>query len=108
MAVIEPSMSGDFLAGLQAGLERADRHGLRTPPDTDAVVAAGELPEALARAQELLSRGEASGRFTELFAEMVTVAVAARDTYGDEPLTAQQVDTYLEHSYSIFNSFRHA
>jgi hypothetical protein len=55
-----------------------------------------------------MTRDEASGRFTELFAEMVTVAIAARHTYGDEPLTGEQIERYLDHSYSIFNSFRHA
>jgi hypothetical protein len=39
---------------------------------------------------------------------MVTVAVIARHAYGDPALNASEIESYLEHSYSIFNSFRHA
>lgn len=114
MAVVEPPLGGAFLAGVQAGLERSRRHGLEVPPGADdptgsgRALAAEELPEALGAARALMVRDEASDRFTQLFAEMVTVAIAARHTYGDAPLTGEQVETYLAHSYSIFNSFRHA
>jgi hypothetical protein len=114
MAVIEPPISRDFRIGLEAGLDRAERHGLDVPPEAKEQRLAGarlgeaDLPDALVTAYQLTHREDVSGRFVELFAEIVTVAVLARHTYGDEPLTASEVETYLNHSYSIFNSFRHA
>jgi hypothetical protein len=114
MAVVEPPLGDEFLAGIEAGLERLRRHGLEVPRGADGEAALGRdiaphaLPEALGTAGALMTRDEASGPFTELFAEMVTVAIAARHTYGDEPLTGEQIERYLDHSYSIFNSFRHA
>jgi hypothetical protein len=114
MAVIEPPLSGDFLVGVRAGLARVDRHGLDAPREArDQLMAdppdrQADAPEALVAAQRLMRREDVSGRFVELFAEMVTVAVSARHTYGDEALTASDVEAYLSHSYSIFNSFRHA
>ncbi len=112
--MLEPPVSDQFLAGIQAGLARAERSGLQLPEAPKTALAIddqqgpGDLPPALAAAHELTSQADVSGRFTELFAEMVTVAVAARHTYGDEALTEQQLDEYFQHSLSIFNSFRHA
>jgi hypothetical protein len=114
MAVLEPPSNVAFSAGVQAGIERASRHGLEARPDllgrltVDPVPSADELPEALAEAKRLMSQGDVSDRFTELFAEMVTVAVVARHAYADAPLQPSEIETYLDHSFSIFNSFRHA
>ncbi len=66
------------------------------------------LAGPLTFAQRRLDIEEASNRFTELFAEMLTVAVVAREAYGDPALTEPEIDEYMQHSFSIFNSFRHA
>jgi hypothetical protein len=65
------------------------------------------LQRPLDYAEERLESEAASGRFTELFAEMLTVAVVAQEAYGDPELTEEEIDSYLDHSLSIFNSFRH-
>jgi hypothetical protein len=114
MAVLEPPSNVAFSAGVQAGVARASRYGLEARPDLLARLAADpvrlpdDVPEALAEAKRLMSQSDVSDRFTELFAEMVTVAVVSRHAYADAPLQASEIETYLDHSFSIFNSFRHA
>jgi hypothetical protein len=99
-----------FFAGVRAGLDRASRGNLDF--SFDLFRTEGVVDERLARpltfAQQRLASEEASDRFTELFAEMVTVAVVAREAYGDPALTEPEIDAYVQHSFSIFNSFRHA
>ena len=114
MAVHEPPSDEAFAAGVQAGVTRARRYGLEPRSESfrrlaaDAVGPPDALPEPLAVASSRMKGDGASARFAELFAELVTVAVVARHAYGDEPLQAGQVEEYLDHSYAILNSFRHA
>ena len=112
------------LTGLNAGIERAARHGLaiempeRSAPEDDPyrVVPAGEPSESyppelqagLDFAQSLQRSGEASARFTELFSEMVALATIARRHYNDPELSEDELRSYSEHSFEFFNSFRHA
>jgi hypothetical protein len=105
-----------------AGLDRAARHDLLRDDierieryrdhGRDYVSFPDELWEVLgtplALTRDLLERDEASGRFIELFAEMLTVAVIARRAYGDVDLTEDKIREYLSVSFEIFNSFRHA
>jgi hypothetical protein len=105
-----------FLAGVQAGLERTGREGLKltydlgqnllSPQEQDTLP--DQFREPITTARGLLRGENASGRFQELFGEMLTVAIVARDVYGDPPLSSADVETYLRQSFSWFNSFRHA
>jgi hypothetical protein len=104
-----------FLEGVRAGVERARRTNLEFPfdrfravPESDLDLVDERFASPLETAQQSLQGAEASGRFTELFAEMLTVAVIAREAYGDPALTEPEITSYLQHSFSIFNSFRHA
>jgi hypothetical protein len=56
----------------------------------------------------LLRDTQASDRFAELFGEMATVAVIAREAYGDPALGRDEILSYEAHSSAFFNSFRHA
>jgi hypothetical protein len=103
------SESGDaFLSGVEAGIARAERYDLRIDrpeeltPERENWERLGEFTRGL------LERAEASDRFIELFAEMLSVASIARYAYSDPVLTESDIESYLEHSYLIFNSFRHA
>jgi len=94
-----------FEMGVRAGLDRSERTGLMIPERWEIE----ELVERrLALTRDLLRREEASARFTELFAEMMTVAAVARHVYGDSAVSRLGIKAYLRHSASIFNSFRHA
>lgn len=121
MIGIELTPDDLFQAGMLAGLDRAQRHHL-LPDDIrrieryrdhsrDYVSFPDELWHVLERplalARGLLERDEASGRFTELFAEMLTVALIARHAYEHPALTESDIEGYLTQSESIFNSFRH-
>ena len=117
MAWIGPTPDS-FSQGIQAGLNRAALHELvdstldwvksRVEPEYVQRFPVREVLERpLEVARGLLEREETSGRFTELFAEMVTVAAIARRAYRDPALTESDIESYLEQSYSIFNSFRH-
>jgi hypothetical protein len=101
-----------FFAGVRAGIDRAARGNLDFRATFDLFRAENVVDERLARpltfAQQRLDSEEASNRFTELFAEMLTVAVVAREAYGDPALTDPEIDEYLQQSFTIFNSFRHA
>ena len=98
----------DFDSGVEAGAARAEREGLNVEPYADFGFEAPEWDSPLRYASTRLEVEEASSRFTELFAEMLTVAVLARHTYDDPPLAEPEVDSYLTRSFSFFNSFRHA
>jgi hypothetical protein len=105
--------SEHFVLGMEAGVARAARNDLsplvegelgpEMPLEVQSV-----LDSSVREARTLLEREEVSGRFAELFAEMVTVAVIARSAYDDEPLTESDIESYLHQSASIFNSFTHA
>ena len=109
-----------FQEGMLAGLARAERHDLlrdmerierRRDHGRDYVFFPDELwailDSPLEFTRDLLERDEVSGRFTELFAEMLTVALIARHAYDHPALTASDIEEYLKRSESIFNSFRH-
>jgi hypothetical protein len=66
------------------------------------------IEETLQIARQHLEAEEASERFTELFAEIVTVAAVARHTYHDPPLSDHDIESYEQQSSSFLNSFRHA
>ena len=107
------SIRGDAAgAGVEAGIARAARYGLRIEMPPEGVDAAEPYPQGLeatlAFTRRISDSNEASARFSELFAEMITVAAIARHHYDDPALTETEMDEYLRHSYSIFNSFRHA
>jgi hypothetical protein len=119
MAWIGPTLEDPFSQGVQAGLNRAAQHDLvdstldwvvsRVEPDyVERSPVREVLEQPLEVTRGLLEREEISGRFIELFAEMVTVAVIARRAYRDLALTESDIESYLQQSYSIFNSFRHA
>jgi hypothetical protein len=108
--------------GMPAGVARAGRHDLLTRVwqpelatmaswDVPAFLVVSDVREVLEPplgvTRDLLIRKEASGQFTELFAEMLTVAVIARRAYDDDALTESDIEAYLNHSSAIFNSFRH-
>ncbi len=99
-------------AGVNAAVERTWRYGLRIETPGGAPYQEGAHPAELNRpielTRELLNQEEASPRFCEMFAEMVAVASIARHHYGDPPLSELDLADYLQHSFSIFNSFRHA
>ena len=101
-------------SGVRAGVERAGRFGLRIDGAEELLYADGderyppELQLPIEFTRGLLLREDASLRFCELFAEMVTVAAIARHHYGDPALTESDLEKYVQHSYGIFNSFRHA
>jgi len=88
--------------GIQAGLGRIERHQLAM--DSDALDAAMSITAALLRRPDV----EASPRFVELFGEIVVVAVSARSSYGEAPLTEDDIHRYLLDSFVFLNSFRHA
>jgi hypothetical protein len=108
------ALDDPVLAGVQAGVARAERYDLRIEAMEELRPYAAEerlpavLGQPVAFTRALLEREEASLRFSELFVEMLTVAVIARQAYGDAALTDSEIETYLRHSYAIFNSFRHA
>ena len=97
-------------SGVEAGISRAARHGLTI--EIAYVNGAPRYPDELSLpltfTRALLESGEASERFCELFAEVLSVAAIARYSYGDAPLTESAVREYLNHSSDIFNSWRHA
>jgi hypothetical protein len=99
-------------AGVDAGIARAERYGLRIEVPAERADAGENYPEELDVPLEFTRRiyesNEASARFCELFAEMIAVATVARHVYNDPALTETEMETYLHQSYSIFNSFRHA
>jgi hypothetical protein len=92
---------GGFDEGVRAGLGRAERYDLAVSRDA--------LEESLARSREVLeSRPERiSVRSTELYAELVTIASVSRRVYQHEPLTHEQLKSYLEHSLEFWNSWGH-
>jgi hypothetical protein len=116
-----PDASQAFFVGLQAGVARAARHNLVepappsdigplrwwTPPLADAG-AAPEFGSSVRYTHDLLISSASSARFNELFGEMLATATIARHAYGDRPLEDPEISTYLEQSFSWFNSFRHA
>jgi hypothetical protein len=97
-------------SGLDAGIARAERYGLRIEAAyaEDEARYPEELELPLSFTRRLLEGGEASERFCELFAEMLAVAAISRSYYGDEPLTESALHDYLIQSFSVMNSFRHA
>jgi hypothetical protein len=115
MASIGDTSDDPFLRGVQAGVVRAARRDLLQGVDPELPYLNPELIfrevvseyPTLEMTRGLLGR-ETSGRFTELFAEMVTVAVIARRAYGDPALTELEIESYLQQSHLFFNSFRHA
>jgi hypothetical protein len=108
MATEEPPGPNErTMAGVRAGIARAERTNLPYFEPFAGGVIDPRLQRPLDCAEERLEGEAASGRFTELFAEMLTVAVVAREAYGDPELTEEEIDSYLDHSLSIFNSFRH-
>jgi hypothetical protein len=90
---------GSFDEGVSAGLGRAGRYDLAVPREA--------VEESLALRREVLeSRSEPmSTRSTELYAELVTIASVARSFYRHEPLTREQLESYLEHSLEFWNSW---
>jgi hypothetical protein len=126
MASTGPPLRDPTALGVQAGLARAagyrdlqpgvqalrqrltDRRGAR--PEGVAPITRGDehFTSILNWSIEFRRRGQASERFTQLFTEMLTVAAIARRSYGDPVLTPREIESYLEQSYSLFNSFRHA
>jgi hypothetical protein len=124
MASIGFTSSDPFLEGVQAGVARTGRDDLlaRVWDDQTLVSMAAqsfrdflEAPHVrevfeppLGVARGMLEREDASARFTEFFAEMLTVAVIARRAYDDAALAESDIESYLQHSFWIFNSFRHA
>jgi hypothetical protein len=107
MATEEPPGPNErTMAGVRAGISRAERTNLPYFEPFAGGVIDPRLQRPLDYAEERLE-SEASGRFTELFAEMLTVAVVAQEAYGDPELTEEEIDSYLDHSLLIFNSFRH-
>lgn len=108
MATAEPpALTESIMAGVRAGIYRAERTKLPYFEPFPGGVIDSRLQRPLDHAKERLESETASGRFTELFAEMLTVAVVAREAYGDPELTEEEIDSYLDYSLSIFNSFRH-
>jgi hypothetical protein len=101
-------------AGMEAGLSRAQRFGLRFEAPGEMYSQAGDqdplqpLIDTIDLARGMLERDEASPRFQEFFGEMLTVAAVARRAYGDDALTDSEIEDYLQRSYAWFNSFRHA
>jgi hypothetical protein len=92
---------GSFGVGVSAGLERAKRYDLAVSRDA--------LEESLGLGREVLeSRPEPiSPRSAELYAELVTIASVSRLAYEHEPLTREQLASYLEHSLDFWNSWGH-
>lgn len=108
MATAEPpGLNESIMAGVRAGISRAERTNLPYFEPFPGGAIDPRLQRPLDYAKERLESETASGRFTELFAEMLTVAVVAREAYGDPELTMEEIGSYLDHSFSIFNSFRH-
>jgi hypothetical protein len=88
-------------AGVLAAAARATRYGLSVNLE-----ALGPDVEALAYALNGVDGG-VSGRFAELCAETVMVAVIARANYHDEPLNGDQITQFV-HALAWFqNSWRH-
>jgi hypothetical protein len=53
------------------------------------------------------SSSELNGRFVELFVELTTLALITRSKYEEPDLADAELDDFLAHSISFFNSFRH-
>ena len=102
MSVLRPTPD-PFLVGMEAGIDRAERGELLratmeyVPPGEIRSDVRGVVGEPLELTRRLLERDAPSARFTEL----LTVAAIARATYGDDPLTESEIESYLEHSYSV-------
>jgi hypothetical protein len=103
MAQSQPDPLGQ---GIQAGRARLERYGLATDRDGFGP----EIDRAMTITNRLLQQPEteASPRFVALFGEIVTVAVGARLSYADAPLSEDDIHQYLLHSFNFLNSFRHA
>jgi hypothetical protein len=89
--------------GIQAGILRAQTYRLEVEGSPELIRSAFETTRDLVARNET----EISDRFIELFGELVTVAVIARFTYGDDALTERDLDAYLRHSLYFHNSFQH-
>jgi hypothetical protein len=108
MATEEPPGPDEtIMAGVRAGISRAERTNLPYFEPFAGGAIDPRLQRPLDYAKKRFESETASGRFTELFAEMLTVAVVAREAYGEPELTEEEIDSYLDHSFAIFNSFRH-
>jgi hypothetical protein len=91
----------DMAEGIGLGLKRArtrlpNRVLYRYAYDSKAI------SSCLSRCQN-----ELNGRFVALFAELATIAMIARSEYEEPKLTDSELDDFLEHSISFFNSFTH-
>jgi hypothetical protein len=92
----------DLLQGRDAALERLRREEFPT--------SLGDLDTGLNLMAEVLGPwpAELHPRFVRLFAENVTVAVAARAAYQEGPLTADEVIAFLAVDSWFKNSWNHA
>lgn len=86
--------------GVQAGVARIRRYKMASDPEV--------LNSAMLTMYELFREPafQASARFIELFGELVTVAVSARASYGEEALTGGQIREYALQSFDFFNDWR--
>src|SRR5436305_7670449 len=91
----------DLINGIQRGFERTSVHfGVPLKGQRE------EIESDLRRVFEAWP-GEIHPRFVRLFAEMATVAVAARRRYEERALTNDDLTDFLKRSTEFFNSFTH-
>ena len=93
---------GDLEQGIGAAIQRLNREGLSFPAesrDTTLNLVAGVIGPWPA---------QLTPRFVRLFAENVTVAVAARGSYQEAPLTLDEATAYLAVDSWFKNSWNHA
>ena len=90
------SLNQGFAAGIQRTRGRFD-------------IGPSFLPDFAPRLVTVLDKweNEADPRFAALFAELWTVAEIARIGNKEPRLSEEEISSYLDHTSSFFNSFKH-
>jgi hypothetical protein len=91
----------DLIKGIARGFERTAVH-FGAPPEHQRE----EIEYVLRRVFERWP-GEVHPRFVQMFAELATVAIAARAQYHEPGLSEDDFRRFLETSIDFFNSFTH-
>lgn len=96
--------SGDpFEAGIQAAERRLSHYGLQALASEATTDVVNQAREALAS-----SPAEFPSRGIELFVELVIVGAAARENYGEDRMTQDDISAFLRHLIRIENSWFHS